>query len=31
MRTELGKKTQDGTDGDVFAMSAAVSVVINAV
>lgn len=30
MRTQLAEKTEDGTDYDVFAMSAAVSVVINA-
>lgn len=31
MRTQLAEKTEDGTDYDVFAMSAAVSVVVNAV
>lgn len=31
MNTQLAKKTADGTDQDVFALSAAVSVVINAV
>ena len=31
MLTQLGEKTPDGTDFDVFAMSAAVSVMVNAV
>jgi hypothetical protein len=29
MRTQLAEKTEDGKDFDVFAMSAAVSVVVN--